>query len=274
MQQEPLFISDTIKESFSKEIRAAILLPEVWDEGIFPANRLFLYYGQPGLDIKEAVLVMAGEAGIPRTVFAATQRNIDNLEEILKKATQKDLLVIENGHLLKLIRAAYALNSLTEHFKAVIVITDEVPDKEHAFYAQFDRMVVSGVPSRDFHRQLFDYYFGQWERHWPNSTVDLSEKFREELAIAANFCTPDATRKFCRKIFDHIFFAYPEKNVDLNEELVKSFFSYPFGSSGVPCIIDENPQVRQNRINPLAFEITENVEVPRRKRAKSDVAFE
>lgn len=274
----PVFVDSRVRKTFELEIVRAFNEPNLWHPILYPMKRLFLFYGQSGLHIGDAIVEMSKEHQLSLCDLTVSHTNIEKMKwEIVERQEEKPfhILLIRRGELLKCLREAYSLINI-EWALFIIVVSDQRPDDDHPFFQQFERQIASNVPSKDFHRTLLDFYLNGWKQHWTHSTVELSDEDVDQIANCCDFCTPKDVEEFCQRVFAYVVEKYPAERVTIDKDLLEQFMFESQGVAGIKCIVNRNTRVDQMKMDPLATDDVPTMQdnAPRKKRAKTDVVFE
>lgn len=277
----PTWLDPKIHRFVDRHIIRAGKQPQLWHPDLLPINRLFYFYGQPSSGLEEATVQYLQSLKIEFAEITVS-RDAKVLEQELSRQFNPPMpiLVLRNGHMLKYHRDLFLktlyLKDLTSYL-FIIVLGNEIPDEEHPFYEQFDKLMVSGLPTRDFCEELIRFYFKSWSQHWKHSSVNLGDEDYRFLAISCDFCTPGDIEKFVQRVFTHVVDRYPEDNVDVNLSLCQEFMHPLNHQTGVYCITDREARKAQAKYDPDTIGSTEaptEIEKPERKRSRTEVFIE
>jgi len=256
----PIFIDSRIRRVFERQIVRAYESPTLFHPELLPMKRLFLFYGQPGSGLEDAIHALLTEYKVMYDEINVG-RNPTPVKEALQvvKNPPVPVLWIRNGHLLQYHRELFlqtldlAETTITSHL-FIIVTGEEIPDEAHPFYQQFDARVPMGLPKKDHFRALMEYYFTAWQAHWKHSKMLLGADDLDWLSICCDYCTPGDVEKFVHKVFSHVADQFPEQRIDITRELLEdknNLFMYEsLGVAGILCITNRDGQKEQLKFDP------------------------
>jgi hypothetical protein len=256
------FIDSRVRRIFERQIARALMRPNLFHPELLPMHRLFCFYGQPGSGLDDAVHSLLKEYDIQFDEFTAT-RDPAPIRRAFELAAREDVpkvpvLWIRKGHVLQYHRELFLQSlELAETVKRnlfVIVTGEEIPDREHPFYEQFEVVQATGLPNQQYHRKLMQFYFDEWKAYWTQSEMKLTDDDLDWLAVSCDFCTPLDVELFVQKVFRHVQEAYPEQKVDITRELLEDknnrFMYESLGVAGIYCITDRDAQALQLKYDP------------------------
>ncbi len=254
------FIDSRIRTVFERQIARALMRPNLFDPELLPIKRLFLFYGQPGSGLEDAMQSLLDEYDLKHDVISVSRNpqpirtGLDLAQD--NAAPKVPILWIRQGHVLQYHRELYLqtleLDATVKRNLFVIVTGEEIPDMEHPFYEQFDAIVPTGLPNQEYCQKMLKYYFSKWKAFWKHSQTSLTDEQIEELAMYCDFCTPRDIERFVQKIFQSVQQAYPEDKVDITSEYVldrNNRFVFDSGH-GILRITDRDAQAIQLKFDP------------------------
>ena len=270
---KPVFIDPRFRRIFERQIHRPLIASHLW--GGQKLERLFLFYGQHGSGMEEAVQYLIDEYKIEGSKNIRVTKDAVEMKHTFTQLKENKefipLLIIRKGHLLKYHRELFLI---THHLKKIesigfiLVIAEEVPnDEETQFWEQFKVRIPNALPTRDFYKALITWYIRDWEnsgspilRNEKNGgTSPHSSHFADldldELAISCAYTTQSTVKRFMRSLIGFIIDQYPESSPSFTMEFLKDHgFLYPFaGSSSVLSISPIDGHVVQMRFDPTGI---------------------
>jgi len=265
--KKPIFVDARIRRTFERRIWRPLVQPDLWKGQ--KLNRVFLYYGQKGSGMEEAILQLLDEH--PEVKYTAVKVTKDAAEvkeaftRLKKETVFIPLLIIRKGHFLKYHREIFLI---THHLKLLpsvgftIVLSEEVPnDEESPFWEQFGpgARIPNGLPNKDFYQSLLDWYLKDWAQcgspaslpapnapHWKQFDIDTAE-----LAVCCAYSTQSDVKRFFRRIIDYIIDQYPENRPTISMDLLKEHgMLYPFAGTSIMSISPKDGHMIQMRYDP------------------------
>jgi len=248
MSECPIFVPDNLRLILEKEIVRGIKQPELWDDNILPSNNLLLICGQKGTQMLKAVMHVLKEHNIffYEKYFSPTEKMPEYHKMLIA-----DVVILNNAHLLQNYPKLWDVSGCSSHF--VICISHEIYHEEHPFYKQFENnKIVMDLPTPQFCKQLLQYYFNGWSKHWKYSQMLLNDEDFEWLAnFACAYCTGKDIKRFYEKVCRKVLQLHPEVRLDITLDLLQNinnlFLFQPFnGNKDIYCLVNDDKQKYQS----------------------------
>lgn len=264
------FVDSRVRTVFERQIARALMRPNLFHPELLPMKRLFLFYGQPGSGLEDAIHSLLQEYDLKFETLTVT-RDPAPIREAFQlagddKAPKVPVLWIRKGHVLQYHRELFLqtleLNQSVKRNLFVIVTGEEIPDNEHPFYEQFDVVTPTGLPNQEYCQKLLTHYFTEWKSFWKHSEMRLSPEDIQELALYCDFCTPRDIERFAQKVFRRVQEAYPEDKIDITLEYLqdKNNRFLTESSSGILHITDRDSHAIQLKFDPEGATTAKSVE--------------
>jgi hypothetical protein len=223
----PTYLDPDFSKYFERKLVRPISNPLFQHKDLLPAHRLHLIVGQKGLGLKKMLTELCEQHKMPLTILTITENPKDFMESLEVFADNMPdtfrILLLRRGFMLKYHRDPRFLHLerfIKSHFYILVEDFDR-PDPEDPFYNQFSERFVLTLPTREFHKNLLEYYFGLWKLTWKHSKMLLSPEDFDTLAMYAAFTTPADVRNFSQKVFADVSYAHPETAIDITREYIE-----------------------------------------------------
>lgn len=225
----PIFVDPDIERMFDKNIVRTMRGLYMHAE-LCPAQRLFYFYGQARSGLEDCIATLLKKHDLPYSIMtpsfdaATLKRQIT----VVAQETKTDyILVVRSAE--RLLQHRDLLDYVTDlrhtmgAYANIVILTSTAPPQDNAYYEQFDVKLAMKLPTSDFLRQIFEYYFQAFSKWWSGSKCQLGAEDYEELATCVNYCTTQDVIEFCQRVARHVLEAHPEERIDVTMDLLRKF---------------------------------------------------